>query len=173
MAKLMADASNPPAALPTGFSAVAGYIGGGTPHVWTPAEWRRFGGLAKLPIWVQSNPGQRADGLIEAGRVLQRLYALQVPRGSTVALDLETAAAPAYVIAFHSVLSFFGYRVWVYGSRSTVFANPECDGYWVADYTGEPHWPAGPAVRACQYQSGPAVDRSVVRWWQWRNRLWR
>jgi hypothetical protein len=173
MAKLMWDASTPPAAPPPGFSAAAGYLGGDTPHVWTRAEWRRVGSLAKLPIWVRSDPGGGVEGVADAGNALHQLYAIDARPGCTVALDLETAAAVPYVTAFHSVMGFFGYRVWVYGSRSTVFANPECDGYWVADYTGEPHYPAHPAVRACQYQAGPAVDRSVVRWWQWRNRLWR
>ena len=173
MAKSMWDASTPPATLPPGFDAAAGYLGGDTPHVWTAAEWRRVGKLAKLPIWVRSDPGGAEQGSAEAGNVLHRLYLLGARPGCTVALDLETAVAAPYVKAFHSVLSFFGYHVWVYGSRTTVFGNPPCDGYWVADYTGTPHFPAGNAVRACQWQSGPDVDRSVVRWWQWRNRLWR
>jgi hypothetical protein len=43
----MFDASTPPASAPPGYRAVAGYIGGDTPHVWTGAEWRRFGKLRK------------------------------------------------------------------------------------------------------------------------------
>ncbi len=49
----MFDASVPPASAPAGYRAVAGYIGGDTPHVWTKAEWRRFDQLPKLPIWVR------------------------------------------------------------------------------------------------------------------------
>jgi hypothetical protein len=48
----MFDARVPPASAPAGYRAVAGYIGGDTPHVWTDDEWKRFGSLPKLPIWV-------------------------------------------------------------------------------------------------------------------------
>ena len=48
MAKTMWDASTPPASVPGGpWDAAAGYIGGDTPHIWTVAEWRHLGGLAK------------------------------------------------------------------------------------------------------------------------------
>src|SRR5258708_14891264 len=52
----MFDASEPPAPAPAGYRAVAGYIGGDTPHVWTDAEWRRFARLHKLPTWVRATP---------------------------------------------------------------------------------------------------------------------
>jgi hypothetical protein len=172
MAKTMGDASTPNPALAP-FDAVAGYIGGDTPHVWTFAEWREFAAKPKLPIWVRSNPGPGGQGTAEALAALGQLHRIGARPGCAVALDLETAVDPGYVNGFHSVLSFFGYLTWVYGSRSTVFGNPVCDGYWVADFTGQPHFPAGTAVRACQWKEGPAVDSSVVRWWQWRNRLWR
>ena len=172
MAKSMWDASTPPAVLPPGFDAAAGYIGGDTPHVWTGAEWMRLGSLPKLPIWVQSGP-QAVHAEAEAGAALRQLYRIGARPGCTVALDLETAVSAGYVNTFHSVLAFFGYHVWVYGSLATVFANPPADGYWVADFTGQPHFPAHPNVRACQWKAGGEVDQSVVRWWQWRNRLWR
>jgi hypothetical protein len=57
----MFDARVPPASAPAGYRAVAGYIGGDTPHVWTDAEWKRFGSLPKLPIWVRSDPAEVAD----------------------------------------------------------------------------------------------------------------
>jgi hypothetical protein len=86
----MFDASTPPASAPPGYRAVAGYIGGDTPHVWTDAEWRRFGKLRKLPIWVRSNPTQ-VDAEADAFAALERLFELNIPRGTTVAVDLETA----------------------------------------------------------------------------------
>ena len=175
MPKAMWDASTPPAVPPAGFDAAAGYIGGDTPHVWTLAEWQRLDRLPKLPIWVQSGP-EADHAIAEAGAAMRQLYRIGAHPGCTVALDLETSDTPAshgYINAFHSVMTFFGYYVWVYGSRSTVLGNPPCDGYWVADYTGSPHFPAGNAVRACQYVAGPELDRSVVRYWQWRRRLWR
>ena len=73
MAKSMWDASTPPAVLPPGFDAAAGYIGGDTPHVWTGAEWMRLGSLPKLPIWVQSGP-QAVHAEAEAGAALRQLY---------------------------------------------------------------------------------------------------
>ena len=90
----MFDASSPPASAPHGYRAVAGYIGGDTPHVWTDAEWRRFGSLRKLPIWVRSNPAQ-VDAEADSFAALERLFELKIPRGTTVALDLETALAEA------------------------------------------------------------------------------
>ena len=172
MSKTMWDASTPPAPAPAGFDAAAGYIGGDTPHVWTRAEWKALAALPKLPVWVQSVPGT-ADAKTDALEALRRLFEIGCPRGSTIALDLETAVDPLYVRAFGSVVQFFGYYVWVYGSRSTVFSNPPLDGYWVADYTGMPHFAAGNDVRATQWQAGKTFDSSVVRYWQWKFRLWR
>jgi len=173
MSKSMWDASTPPPNVPPGFDAAAGYIGGDTPHVWTRDEWARLGKLPKLPIWVQSVPTTAARAQAEAFVALEQLYHIGCPTGHAVALDLETAVDPAYVTAFGAVMRWAGFRTWVYGSRSTVFGNPALDGYWVADYTGAPHFPAGPTVRACQWQAGKLIDRSVIRWWQWRYRLWR
>src|SRR6202030_1784840 len=48
----MFDAAYPPQRPYPGCQAVAGYIGGNTPHVWTRDEWRRFGGLVQFPIWT-------------------------------------------------------------------------------------------------------------------------
>lgn len=175
--KTMWDASSPPATAPGGYDAAAGYIGGNTPHVWTVPEWKRLGGLPKLPIWVRSNPAGHT-GHDDGFAALEQLYTIGCPRGSTIALDLETAIAQAYVISFNQVMTWAGFYVWVYGSRSTVFGNPACAGYWVADYTGQAHMVIGPAVRATQYAAevivpGGRVDQSVVRRWSWRWRLWR
>jgi hypothetical protein len=174
----MWDASTPPQTLPTGYDAAAGYVGGDTPHVWTLAEWRNLGSLPKLPIWVRSNPPTgatqaAAQGKADAFAALEQLYKIGCPRGYTVALDLETAVSGALVNAFGSVMRWAGFYVWVYGSKSTVFGNPGLDGYWVADYTGQPHFATGPDVRATQWTDGPAIDKSLVKWWSWRNRLWR
>jgi hypothetical protein len=168
----MWDASTPPHNPPTGFDAAAGYIGGDTPHVWTIDEWQRLGKLAKLPIWVQDNPRDAQQAQAEAFAALSRLYHIGCPPGHAIALDLEMAVHPGYVDAFHKVMRWAGFYVWVYGSRSVVMRNPACDGYWVADYTGVAHTLPGP-VRAVQWTDGPTIDKSVVKWWSWRNRLWR
>ena len=172
MSKTMWDASTPPAVQPPGFDAAAGYIGGDTPHVWTRTEWDRLGKTPKLPIWVRSDPAS-STGRADALAALGQLQHIGAPPGCTVALDLETAIAPGFVTAFGIVMRFFGYHVWVYGSRSTVFSNPPLDGYWVADYTNIPHFAAGNGVRATQWEEGTIFDPSVIRYWQWRNRLWR
>ena len=99
----MFDASTPPSSAPSGYRAVAGYIGGDTPHIWTDAEWKRFGRLRKLPIWVRSNPSA-VNAQADAFAALERLYQLRVPRGVTIALDLETAVDGGYVGTFHEVM---------------------------------------------------------------------
>lgn len=169
----MFDASTPPASAPQGYRAVAGYIGGDTPHVWTDAEWRRFGKLRKLPIWVRSNPTQ-VDAEADSFAALERLFELKIPRGTTVALDLETAVDADYVRMFHRVMRWAGFYVWVYGSASTVFRNPEADGYWVADYAGKgPFMYPHKMVKATQYDNGPNYDSSLVKYWQYYWRLWK
>lgn len=170
---LMFDASTPPAAAPAGYGAVAGYIGGSTPHVWTPAEWARFGPLKKLPVWVASAAaGPSTGAVIEAFAALQQLYRLGVPKSTPVALDMETRADPGYVTSFGRVMSWAGYLTWVYGSASTVFANPPLSGYWVADYAGRgPFMFSHPLIRATQYADGQAFDSSTVKPWEYDFRL--
>jgi hypothetical protein len=168
----MFDASSPPAHAPPGFQIAAGYIGGHTPHVWTKAEWQRFRGLKMLPIYVSAIAiHQQSTPVIEAFDCLRKLHALGVPHGSPVVIDLETAVNPAYVTAFGGVLHWANYRVWVYGSASTVFGNPPLDGYWVADYTGASFMYAHQKVRATQWINGTDYDRSEVKYWQYRYRL--
>jgi hypothetical protein len=173
MARSMWDASSPPAVPPAGFDAAAGYLGGDTPHIWTVDEWRRLDRLPKLPIWVRSDPGTPAQGESDALIALHRLYQIGAPRGITVALDLEEAVDPPFTERFGSVMHWAGFYVWPYGSRDFIFRNPPLDGYWVADFTGTPHFAAGANVRATQWEAGPVLDRSVVKWWSWRRRLWR
>lgn len=169
----MFDASVPPTSAPGGYRAVAGYIGGDTPHVWTEAEWKRFGRLHKLPIWVRSDPAD-VDPETDAFGALQRLYQLRVPRGITVVIDLETAVNVSYVRRFHSVLRWAGFYVWVYGSASTVFGNPVAEGYWVSDYAGKgPFMYPHRYVKATQYDNGPHYDSSLVKRWQYDWRLWK
>ena len=165
----MFDASTPPATAPAGYRAVAGYIGGDTPHVWTDAEWHRFRGMRKLPIWVRSDPAN-----VDAFAALQRLFELNIPRGVTIALDLETAVDFEYVRMFHRVMKWAGFFVWVYGSASTVFDNPHADGYWVADYAGKgPFMYPHAMVKATQYEAGATYDSSLVKYWQYYWRLWK
>lgn len=167
----MFDASTPPDHAPAGYQAVAGYIGGATPHVWTHAEWDRFNALKKLPIWVGRIVTGAPAPQNEAFEALRRLFELHVPKGSPVVLDLETHVDGPYVRSFGAVLSWAGYRTWVYGSASSLFRNPPLGGYWVADYTGTPFMYQHKDVRATQYASGQTYDSSTVQTWQFLHRL--
>lgn len=145
----------------TSFTAVGGYYGGPNAfHVWTAGDWGRFTG-AKLPIWVGG-----FNGAGEGEQAVKALQALGVPQGSVTALDMEGRKDDTYVNAFGAVLQQAGYKVWVYGSASSVFGNPQLNGYWVADYRGiGPFMYSAPGVRATQYQSGSLYDSSLVKEW--------
>ena len=172
---LMVDASRPGSSIPATWNghkirAVAGYVGGDTPHVWTPAEWGRFKGLGKLPVWVNNVDGDDpGPGEADAFAALRALYDLGAKQGAAVAYDLETSVVPKRAAAFTRALAWAGFTAWIYGSRSTVFGN-HASGYWVADYTGRPHFPTRNS-RACQYAAGVTIggstwDVSCIRWWQ-------
>lgn len=165
----MTDASTPPSSRPEGAEIVAGYIGGDTPHVWTEHEWHAFGRVKKLPVFVRSGPG---NGTSDAFAALQQMYRLGVPKGTTVAYDLETQVQGAMVTGFRNALRWAGYRVWIYGSASSVFGNPPCDGYWVADYTGQAFMYPHSKVVATQYEANHnGWDWSEVKDWQYTHRI--
>ena len=173
----MLDTSNPGTAkLPAGYHAVAGYIGGDTPHVWTDAQWGQFRGVPKLPIYVDDYKTGHAAGVADGWNCLTRLFALGVRPGVAVAYDIETSKDALRAAGFATVLNWAGFVVWLYGSRSTLLTIPFND-YWIADYTGVAHWPVRSA-RACQYAStvqidGVIWDVSCIRWWQIRaGKLW-
>lgn len=173
----MLDTSNPgTSTLPKGYSAVAGYIGGDTPHVWTAEQWTQFKGIPKLPIYVDDFKTGYAAGQADGWDCLQKLFALGVPKRVAIAYDIETSKDSARAHGFRSVLNWAGFTVWLYGSKNTVASIPFFD-YWVADYTGKAHFPWRQA-RACQYLPGTLIngvrwDVSVIRWWQIRmHRLW-
>ena len=167
----MWDAANPPRTSPKGYQAAAGYIGGDTPHVWTVEEWERLGRLPKLPIYVRSNDG--TDPHEDAFQTLKRLYQIGCPPGSRIALDMETRVNANYVATFYRRVRFFGYRLWVYGSAVSVFRNPACNGYWVADFADRgPFMYKDKRVRATQYQPGSTFDSSTLRRFQ-LHRMWR
>jgi hypothetical protein len=168
----MFDAAYPPDVAPEGYQVAAGYIGGDTPHVWTTAEWARFARLRRLPIFTRSDPAS-ANGTADAFAALERLYAIGAPRGIPVAWDMESAVAEAYLNEVDAVMSWAGFLVWVYGQASTVFRNPECHGYWAADWKGTPFMESHSAIRATQYASGPEIDSSEVTEWQYLYRLWK
>lgn len=183
-----ADSAFPAGVLPVpkGFKAVQFYIGERqpirtpTPHIWTSADIAKIPkGVRRYPVFVGTPAiGFKGHPETEAFECLEALYQIGAPKGTVVGLDFETAVDPGYVSTFHKVVHWGGYRVWVYGSLSTVTSNPPCDGYDVAHYTNEPHFTGVAHERACQYadskQLGTNYDARVVKSYQWFKHLtWR
>lgn len=182
MFPLMMDAAFPPSHMPDGYAVAAGYLGGNTPadHVWSDAEWEIFKGIKKLPIFIPQiaiHPtAVNETGTNDASAVAAELVRLNVPFTNAVALDMETVVAPNYVNDFRAQLHAEGYPyVWVYGSADSVFDNPPCSGYWVAEYPpgGQPFMYNHPEVRATQFKAGAVVDTSTVKDWDYHFRLHR
>lgn len=147
----------------------AGYYGGpGAYHVWPDGDWGLLPNY-RLPIWVPSRGNK--NGTDDGKAAVQALRQLGVPEAAYTAVDMEVMVDRTYVEAFWAVLRAAGYRLWVYGSRSTVFRNPQCNGWWVADYgltTAEVMaLLAVPGVRAVQYAANlaPGYYASLVREW--------
>lgn len=153
---------------------VAGYIGGPLAyHVWQEADWLPFKDNPKVPIWVCG-----FNGTDEGTGCVAALQKLGVKPGCVVVADMETRVDETYLLAFWEVLNRAGYLVIVYGSRSTVFNNPQLNGYWVADFTGVEHMANTPAgdtmgVRGTQWTSGPDYDTSSWKAWTTQREMWR
>lgn len=138
--------------------AVAGYLRAPRAlNPWTGQQWGWFHANRKLPIWVGGLAGEP-----EAWSCLQQLYALAVPVGSWVALDLETRVDRTYVTRFCAVLHWHGLKVANYGSTSTLFNNPPADGWWVADPTGQLHQYDHAGTVATQCVDAGAWDESLI-----------
>jgi len=140
---------------------VLGYFGGPNAyHVWSPQDWAIYKDNLKIPIWVGG-----LEGEAEGWAALQALYALRVPSGKVIVLDLETRIDKTYVDAFGGVLQWAGFKVWPYGSTSSIFGNPQLNGYAVADPTGVEHMYPHPGVRMTQYAFGPNYDEDAIKDW--------
>jgi len=151
------DAEYPPAQAPAGCYAVLGYIGGSADHTWTVEEWRQAsdnGRLRQGPIWgAQLDLDPVANGQLAVAMAALRGW----KEGRAIWLDMETWQAPAWVASFIAAVEGAGYAVGVYGSQSTVFANPAGrGGYWVADWDGTPD--VMPVATGHQYLAGVPDD---------------
>lgn len=129
------DAAYPPAQPPT-TDVVLIYAGGDTPHAWTPTEIAAQTARYRLPVWVRSYAGVNPQADAEA--FLGWLRASGAPVGTATVLDLETLVDPPYVAAFGGYLNTAGYKVLPYGSRSTLYQNPQLDGYFDANPEAHP-----------------------------------
>ena len=102
------DAAYPPSDPPAGDQVVMGYLGGNTPHVWTPADWNSQKARFRVGIWTRSNPGGY-NGTSEAQQALNVWRSLGAPPGTLLALDLETAQDAGFVDAFVGEIARQGY----------------------------------------------------------------
>lgn len=140
---------------------VIGYLGGPEAfHTWSDADWAQYRPNPKIPTWVGGDGGEP-----EAWAALQALHRLGVPTGKVVMLDLETRIDRTYVEAFGGILQWAGFKVWPYGSTSTLFQNPQLNGYAAADPTGVEHMYPHPGVRMTQYAFGPDYDSDAMKEW--------
>lgn len=167
------DAAWPPPSPPAA-DGVCIYIGGDTPHVWTAFEIARQAARYRLPIWVRSDP-QQADPVKDAAACLNRLAVIGAPKGTLVALDVETAVDVSFVQRFGAILISAGYSVIVYGSMSTLFLNDAPNGwYWGADWTSHPHLAPGTVMTQYVTFSGYDLDlaKSTLPFWDTRIPIW-
>lgn len=163
------------ASIPTSWrGAVAGYVAHGDPYrVWSAADWQRFRGLRKLPVFVRSNPAGREQALQDAANTLRDLRKLGVPKGRYVALDRETSHDVNDAWAWAHAVRRGGYLPIQYRSESTPSA-PGFNWDWVAWYRGIGPFMADKPAAATQYASGTDFDSSTVRPWIYiRGHWWR
>lgn len=165
----MFDASRPPGKPVPGCAAVAGYLGGNTPHAWTPDEWRRFSALRQLPIWVGAGEFSPAQHAVTAAAKARELGWLPFhgPKWRAIVLDMEAEADEAWVAMFGRQLQREGFLCWPYMSLSVLGSNPAGYSVWLPTWNGVPTVPPYPNVIAAQYQpnvpfDGTSVDLSVV-----------
>jgi Putative peptidoglycan binding domain len=149
----------PPARLPV----YAFYLGGDTPHVWTPAEVAAISARWALPIWVNTSPA--ADGAQIGADFLTRCRQLGMPMGSTLALDIENVDQPAVIEGCDQIVRGAGHHLMTYESKGALASMDGFNGYrWVADWTGTPH--LFPGSVATQYASaamaGTPWDCSLI-----------
>jgi hypothetical protein len=129
MTRQMSDSAYPMKAPPPGGwrDIILIYAGGDTPHPWAPAEIAAMPSRYRWPCWVRSNPAQ-VNASTDAAQFLSWLRAHQVPTGTCVILDLETAVDTAYVNTFNLALRAAGWKVTKYGSQNYIWDNPKTDG---------------------------------------------
>lgn len=153
--KTIYDAAYPPAIEPK-VDGVGFYIGGNTPHVWTPQEIEATKVRYRLPIFTRSDFG---NAVTDGNDARNALTSIKAPPGIAVALDLETKVDPAYVNQFK--ITLHGYYVLSYGSLSSIMKNPSP--WWIADWDGiaaiDNDDPMG-AV-GIQYGGHPTYDLSI------------
>lgn len=136
------------AAIPADAAAVAGY-GNGT-YAWSPADWQRWAHVPTLMIDVKNeNIGQVLD----------------VERGDAVPADAPAWAARARERGVMVPLIYCSRAAWQSVIDAFIHDGVAQGGYWIADWTDEPHQTEPPASLV-QYTnpplSGGHYDISIV-----------
>lgn len=167
----MFDASSPPGKPYPGCAAVAGYIGGNTPHVWSAAEWNAAsdgGRLAQLPIWVGFNEGDPVGHGQQAAAAAIRLgwRPHNEPAWRAIVADVEAVSERAWLEAFGTALRQAGFLCWPYMSAVALPSDPPGYTVWLAQWNGIDNVPAIHDVIGHQYAPdvpylGTAVDLSA------------
>lgn len=163
--RVIMDAARAPEHFPARCQGFMVYAGGAAEHVWTDAEIHAAALHYEeaVPVWVYA---QGRDGKADGIAFDAWLKAHFVGQTALVLLDMETDVDLPYVQAFEQQLTN---PLDLYGSTSTLFNNPEVDGWWPADPTGSPHLYAHPNVDGTQYawyglqQTTGPWDLSLVR----------
>lgn len=165
----MFDAAFPPKSPYPNAQAVGGYIGGDTPHVWTPDEWRRFSHLYQLPIWVSTG---NVDPIGQAKAAAAKAKALGwlANNGNdwrAIVLDRETTSDEAFNQAFGEQLQDEGFLCWMYMSGVALPSDPPGYSIWLPTFNHIAQVPSIHNVIAAQYAPdvnfpGGTVDLSVV-----------
>src|SRR5271165_1278544 len=152
------DAAYPPQTAPPGCDGVLGYIGGGrAAHVWTLAEWQRFGTLRQFPAYVPDFNVQQPIPAAEdaAGRMKLAGWAPFQPDRRVIVCDLETLIERGWYQQFAAEIEQQGFCAVAYGSESTIFETAAAE-VWLAAWDGDALLPPGQTVHAHQYQ-GPTT----------------
>lgn len=149
---------------------VAGYLGGDTPHTWTPAEVAtvRGAGLVWWGIWTAPSRGQRltgAQGAADGAHTVAALRSIAYSAALPVFYDIERGSydaspggAGAAWRAWQNSLATAGYRhAWPYLPASAAYG-------WAANWTGTrpgsvPHGTVG--VQYARNTEGGTYDLSV------------
>ena len=166
------DAAVPPETAPAGFAGAMGYIGGNTPHVWTPAEWRRFEHLSQFPVWVPNLTADAGAQGVAAANAMKKLgwaAFLPEPDRRVLIIDLEAAQVPAFYRNMAISVEAEGFVPVAYGSLSTVLEN-------AASHVIAAHWdvipviPPGQTLHGLQYEANipfgsTMLDYSVFDAW--------
>lgn len=169
----MFDAAFPPLRPFPGCGAVAGYIGGNTPHVWTANEWNNAsddGALPMLPIWVGFGEADPVDHGQQAAAAAIRLgwEPHHSPKWRAIVADVEAVSETAWLKAFGQALRTAGFLCWPYMSATALPSDPPGFTVWLALWNGLATVPAIHDVGGHQYAANipfesTDVDLSVFR----------